>query len=259
MSPHESILKRRWPWLIRVFTRHVRKRYLARSFHGVRLSRSGLLPPLPDGPLIIVTNHPSWWDPLVGLVLAELLPEHAHFAPIEDNALRGYGFFARLGFFGVRPGSTEGARSFLRIACGLLTQPRTALWITAQGRFADARDRPPGLKSGVGHLVRRLEGGAVLPLALEYPFWDDRFPEALARFGTPLPINRGADHDVEAWMALVERGLTDTQEALAAEARQRRADLFETLVAGSAGVGGVYGFWTRIKSVFRRRSPGGVT
>src|SRR5262245_10348711 len=108
MEPHEAILKRRSPWLIRLFTRHVKKRYLGRSFHGIRLSRTGRLPALPVGPLIVVLNHPSWWDPLFGMVLAELLPEHAHFVPIESNALRGYGFFERLGFFGVKPGTTEG-------------------------------------------------------------------------------------------------------------------------------------------------------
>jgi 1-acyl-sn-glycerol-3-phosphate acyltransferase len=245
METHELILRRRWPWLIRVFTRHVKKRYLAAAFHGVRLSKSGPLPYLPDGPLIIVLNHPSWWDPLFGLVLAELLPERAHFAPIEANALKGYGFFTRLGAFGVKPGSASGARSFLEIAAGLLARPGTALWITAQGRFADPRARPPGLMSGVGHLVRRIESGSVLPLALEYPFWDARFPEALARFGTPLLI--GAGKSVEEWMAAIEQALAETQDALAIEAKMRDASLFETLVEGSAGVGGVYGLWRRIK------------
>jgi 1-acyl-sn-glycerol-3-phosphate acyltransferase len=252
MEPHELILKRRGPWLIRVFTRHVKKRYLARSFHGVRLSKTGRLPELPDGPLIVVVNHPSWWDPLVGMVLAELLPMHMHFVPIEASALKGYGFFERLGFFGVQPGSVEGARSFLRLASGLLSRPRTALWITAQGRFADPRERPPGLMSGVGHLIRRLEGGAILPLALEYPFWDDRFPEALARFGAPLPIGKGEDRDVETWMSLIEHSLMQSQDLLAEEARQRNVELFDTLVEGSAGVGGVYGMWRRIKGLFRR-------
>jgi 1-acyl-sn-glycerol-3-phosphate acyltransferase len=252
MEPHELILKRRSPWLIRVFTRHVKKRYLARGFHGVRLSRSGPLPPLPEGPLVVVLNHPSWWDPLFGMLLAELLPEHGHFVPIESNALKGYGFFERLGFFGVKPGSAGGARTFLRAACGLLARPKSALWVTAQGRFADVRDRPAGLMSGVGHLARRLAGGAILPLALEYPFWDDRFPEALARFGTPLLLGEEPGHDVAEWMRLIEAGLTATQDVLAAESARRDPTLFETLVEGSAGVGGVYGAWQRLKGLFRR-------
>jgi hypothetical protein len=192
------------------------------------------------------------------MVLAELLPDHTHFVPIEATALKGYGFFERLGFFGVQPGSVEGGRSFLRLASGLLSRPRTALWITAQGRFADPRDRPPRLMSGVGHLVRRLDGGAVLALALEYPFWDDRFPEALARFGQPLSIGKGEERDVDSWMALIETSLVTTQDLLAEEARQRNPELFDTLIEGSAGVGGVYGLWRKLKGIFRRplaRSP----
>ena len=48
-----------------------------------------------------------------------------------------------LGVFGVEPKTMRGAREFLRTSRSILARPRTALWITAQGRFADARERPP--------------------------------------------------------------------------------------------------------------------
>ena len=96
---------RRSPWLIRLFTRHVKRFYLARDFHAVRLSRSGRPGPVPDGPLIVVLNHPSWWDPLVALVLTELFPDRAHYAPMDADALRRYRIFERLGMFGIEPGT----------------------------------------------------------------------------------------------------------------------------------------------------------
>src|SRR5271168_2379987 len=92
-SPSDAsppVLERRSPWLVRLFTRHVELFYLARNFHAVRLSRSCRPGPVPDGPLIIVLNHPSWWDPLVGLLLAELFPDRAHYAPMDANALGRY-------------------------------------------------------------------------------------------------------------------------------------------------------------------------
>src|SRR5207253_828818 len=125
----------------------------------------------------------------------------------------------------------------------------TALWITAQGRFADPRERPPGLMSGVAHLVRHLDIGCVLPLALEYPFWDDRRPEALARFGEPLSIVEGGEGDVDTWLARIETALAVTQDALAVEAMRRDAELFDTLVEGRNGMGGVYGLWRRFKGL----------
>ena len=101
------VVVRRSPRLVRFFTRHVKRFYLARDFHAVRLSKSGIPGPVPDGPLIIVLNHPSWWDPLVGLVLAELFPDRAHYAPMDANALGRYRIFERLGMFGVEPGPCE--------------------------------------------------------------------------------------------------------------------------------------------------------
>jgi phytoene desaturase len=236
---------RRSPWLLRWFTSYTR-RYLSRNFHGVRLLRGTRPAELPPGPLVVVLNHPSWWDPLVCLMLTGLFPERVHSAPIEADALKRYRFFGRLGFFGVEPGTPQGALTFLRTSTELLRQPGAALWVTAQGRFADPRARPLRLKAGVGHLLRRLDSGTVLPLALEYPFWNERCPEALAGFGAPIPIEPG--RSAEAWMETIETGLTAAMDTLAAAACRRQADLFEPLLGGKVGVGGVYDLWRRLKA-----------
>jgi phytoene desaturase len=237
-------------WLLRLFTRYVR-RYLTRNFRALRLSRGGR-PEVPaEGPLVIVLNHPSWWDPLVAIVLKDLFPRHSHYAPIGAAALGRYRFFERLGFFGVEQGTRQGALAFLRTGAAVLARPDTALWVTAQGRFTDPRERPVRLRPGVAHLLRRLEGGVVLPLALEYPFWEERYPEALARFGTPVPIGRGRDRPVDDWLGRIEAGLGATQDALAAEARRRDPKAFEVLVGGKAGVGGVYDLWRRLRAWLR--------
>ena len=117
------MIVRRSPWLVRFFTRHVKRFYLARNFHAVRLSRTGRPAPVPDVPLIVVLNHPSWWDPLVGLVLTELFPDRAHYAPMDAHALLRYRIFERLGVFGIEPATSRGAREFLRTGC---CDPRAA-------------------------------------------------------------------------------------------------------------------------------------
>ncbi len=149
----------------------------------------------------------------------------------------------------------RGAREFLRTSRSILARPRTALWITPQGRFADARERPPGVQPGVAHLAHRLKQAVILPLALEYPFWEERRPEALARFGQAIVVERGTDRTVEGWRTCIEAALTRTQDALDCEARYRDPAAFETLVGGKAGVGGVLdgARW------LRARFPGGVS
>jgi 1-acyl-sn-glycerol-3-phosphate acyltransferase len=199
---------------------------------------------------VVVLNHPSWWDPLVCTVLSELFPGRAHFAPIEVEALGRYRFFERLGFFGVRAGSVAGAREFLCVGRAVLRRPDTALWVTGQGRFTDPRERPPGLRPGVAHLVQGLDV-TILPLALEYPFWSERFPEALARFGEPIRIEGGAQPDARQWLSVIENGLATTQDALAAEARARDPAAFQVVLGGRAGVGGIYDIWRRLRAWLR--------
>jgi 1-acyl-sn-glycerol-3-phosphate acyltransferase len=226
------------------------ERYLARGFHAVRLSRAERPDPeaLRGRPVAVCLSHPSWWDPLVGLLLARrLFPQRRHYAPIEASALARYRFFGRLGFFGVEPGP-RGARRFLEVSRALLERPDTVLWVTAAGRFADPRERPVALRPGLGHALARNPGAAVLPLALEYPFWEERHPEALARFGGEVRVD---SPEPDAWTAALEAGLEAAQDGLAAEALARDPRRFETLLGGSAGVGGMYDLWRRLRSRLR--------
>jgi 1-acyl-sn-glycerol-3-phosphate acyltransferase len=235
---------------VRFFTRYF-QRWMSKSFHAVRLSVTGRPPTLDGVPLVVVLNHPSWWDPLFGMVLADLFPGYKHYVPIDARALKQYRIFEPLGFFGVEVGSAEGAIAFLRTASAVLSQPHHALWVTAQGHFCDPRVRPVQLRPGVGHLLRRLDRAVVVPLALEYPFWQERFPEALAHFGSPIEVTSGRAHSVDAWMRLLEQGMTGALDELAAASMTQDPARFVSIQEGRVGIGGVYDWWRRLKARLR--------
>jgi 1-acyl-sn-glycerol-3-phosphate acyltransferase len=160
------------------------RRYVARHFHGMRVSREGL-PADCEGPLIVYLNHGSWWDPLIALLLTQrYLAAREFAAPIDAAALKRYGILERIGFFGVEQGTWRGARQFLRTSEEVLKRERGAVCVTPQGRFADVRERPLRFAPGLGQLASRLTAGTILPLAVEYAFWEERTPEVLARFGS---------------------------------------------------------------------------
>jgi 1-acyl-sn-glycerol-3-phosphate acyltransferase len=247
-----DVLERRSPLMVRLFTRHLERGLLRRSFHGVRLLRETFPASLPDGPLIVALNHASWWDPLVCLVLAKLFPGRKHFAPMEAEALQRYGIFRKLGLFGIDSHSAGGIRAFLRTSQEILSCPDAALWITVQGKFTDARERPAGVRPGVAHLASRLERGCILPLALEYPFWNEKNPEALAAFGPPISIEHAVGTSVARWRARVEAALEQTQDVLAKVSQKRDPSAFDSLVDGKVGIGGVYDAWRRLLALARR-------
>jgi len=225
----------------------VMRRQLAGNFRAVRLARPGL-PKLPaDRPVMIYTNHPSWWDPAIFIALhPQLFPDRQGYGPIDAAMLDRYRFMARLGVFGVRQDDARGAVDFLRQAMRVTEAPDRVLWITAQGRFADARVRPLALRPGAAHLMARRAGLVAVPLAMEYPFWSEKRPEALLRFGTPVEAPAGTD--AAALAPRLEAALTDTADALAELAVARDPAPFETLIGGARGTGGVYGLWQRARA-----------
>lgn len=240
------------PRLLRGFTRYVR-RYMRRHVESLRLATADRPPPVDSAPTIVVLNHPGWWDPLICLMLSQaLFDDWRHHAPIEQAQLARYRFFAKLGFFGVAPGAS-GARRFLSVGQAVLARERTMLWVTAQGCFADPRERPLILEPGVGHLAARAARGRILPLAIELPFWTERTPVALARFGAALRIEDAPGRSAADWTTEIARALTATMDALAAQAVARDREGLEPLLGGRVGVGGVYERFGRLTAWLRGR------
>ena len=227
--------------------------YFWRSFNGVRLSRSGV-PELHDGrPVVVYTNHPSWWDPaLLLFALPKLFPGRTCFGPMDRTALGRYRLFERMGIFGIDPGSPKGARDFLRVADQGLARTDSLLCITAEGAFTDTRVRPVKLRPGLSHLARRTPRAVFLPLALEYSFWNESQPEALMRFGSPVDAGlAGMGADVQDRNTRLEAALADAMDVLAAESVSRNPALFRPLLHGTAGVGGIYDAYRRSRAFVR--------
>ena len=250
MPPPPSIS----PTLLRFFRRIVR-RYFRRHFHAVRLSLAADLTRL-TGPVILIGNHGSWWDPMVAFLLAEsLFPTRAHYAPMDASALKRYRILQHLGIFPIDMNSPRGAAQFLRTGSSILASGGV-LWVTPQGRFADPRARPLTFKPGLAALAVRVaaEHGActILPLAIEYPFWDERLPECLLRIGHPLIVRE--DNSPEAVDSTARAALTAEMDTLAQLAIARDPLALQTLVKGSTGTGGFYAFGQKIK-VFALRKP----
>ena len=215
------------------------RRHLRKHFHATRLLDSHS-PAFPSGPLIVFTNHASWWDPLACFVFARhFLPGRNHYGPIDARALERYPIFKKLGFFAVPrdQSGTAAARSFLSQTKPILADENAVLWLTPQGAFVDPRQRPLTFEAGLAHLIRKYPHIPAFPLALEYPFWEERTPELLAAFGNPIAPDQPP-----------EQALTDLQDTLAQAAIAKDPSRFKTLLGGSGGAGGIYDRWRKLAS-----------
>ncbi|MGI4757664.1 MAG: lysophospholipid acyltransferase family protein [Janthinobacterium lividum] len=243
-------LTRSWWWLLLIFSMIGRRR-LRKSFRAVRMMNVDGLRNLSGGPVVIYLNHPSWWDPIVCAELARrLLPGRKHRAPISAASLKQYKFFRNMGMFPVEQDSPRGAVQFLRAATSVLAADGV-LWITAQGHFTDVRVRPTELKSGLGALLQRSENVTVIPLAVEYTFWNQRLPEVLLAVGTPMYVSSPKQKSAAEWTQLLQGHLEATQDRLQAASIGRDASAFTTLLQGRRGTAGPYGWWQRTRAQLR--------
>lgn len=231
------------------------RKYLARHFRAMRLLKTDAERAGPDIPLVAYMNHASWWDPLVGLLIAkEFWPGRNHYGAMDREALESYKFFEKIGFFGVDRGTPRGAVQFLKMAQAITSSPANALWMTPQGRFADARERPAELMAGLPQVLSRLTSGVVQPIAIEYVFWNERLPEVLVHLGTTREI-ASLSRDRHTCQHELSQLLTIAQDELQVAAMQRNPDLFETLIDGGEGMSSIYGWWRSLRLRWKRKPP----
>jgi 1-acyl-sn-glycerol-3-phosphate acyltransferase len=244
----DAVLNRRSELWVGMFTRIFRRAFL-KDFLALRLSLSGAVPEPGTPHLVLYANHPSWWDPVAFLLLADqLFKGRAGFAPIDARMLSQYGFFERIGVFGVDIAHRNGAARFREVATAVLADPARILLVTAQGRFVDVRQRPLGLKSGIAHVADWCEGAVFVPLALDYVFWDQRKPELLVRFGEPTAGATLRAIPTQERLAILEHALEACMDRLAAEGMARNEAAFTPLIAGRSGAGGFYDLWRRARA-----------
>jgi 1-acyl-sn-glycerol-3-phosphate acyltransferase len=236
------------------FFRRIVRGYFRRHFHAVRIAGAERFRGL-RGPVIVYANHGSWWDPMVCVMLAaELMPERGHYAPMDAAALEKYGILRWIGIFPVEMKSARGAVQFLRTGEAIL-KDGGVLWVTPQGKFCDPRERPLEFKPGMAALAARVATSCgectLLPLAIEYPFWDERLPETLLYFGEP--VRAGAGETADAVQARAIEALEAAMQEMTRRAVARRPDGFEVLAQGSLGAGGFYALGKRAKAWLTRR------
>jgi 1-acyl-sn-glycerol-3-phosphate acyltransferase len=231
------------------------ERTLRHDFHAVRIANRPAAPVLQAPQLVVYSNHPSWWDGVVYLYLARrLFTGRRVYTPIDAAMLDRYGFLRRVGAFGIEQGRVRGAIHFLEACRIIFADADNLLLITAQGRFADPRERPLRLHPGIAHVSDIAPRATFLPLAIEYTHWLEKQPELLLRFGEPVAGEHLARMRAAHRLERFETALTVTMDALAEDSIARNGPAFETILSGQANVNSAYDLWRRLKALASGRA-----
>jgi hypothetical protein len=157
------------PYILRQFRKH---------FHGLYF-----LGPLPDIdpslPLLITPNHSTWWDGFFFYILNKKMFKRKAYLMMLEEQLSKYGFFSRIGAFGIEPGLARQSFEALRYSADVLRDPGNALCVFPQGVLRYSGVRPLQFQRGIGYILK-LYGGEVnlMPLGIRCEFKIDQRPEA---------------------------------------------------------------------------------
>lgn len=143
-----------------------------------------------SAPVLIVSNHTSWWDPLVILhASTHLLGTDGH-ALMDAKNLRRLPFFSLVGAFGVDLDKPADGAASVRYAARILDRPGRMVWIFPQGAERPITLRPLGFREGAAHVARVARRAVTLPAAIRYEHAAEELPRLYLSFGPALAYER---------------------------------------------------------------------
>lgn len=171
----------------------------------VRTLMAGLPRDLPnDLPLLLASNHVSWWDPFTLREMQRILrPSSPVFVVMLERELARRPYFRRMGVHGIKPGSGASLRACIRqLRARLQERPDGSVVFFPQGRIWPSFRRPLGFHPGIGLLARELAPLVVLPVGLHVEPLNSTRSTVFASAAEPIRVDGALDPaEVEAAVA----------------------------------------------------------
>lgn len=232
---------RKSPWgelLVWMLVRSSLRRMFVRV--RVRVCDAGDDPRATGLPLLVIANHPTWWDGYIALLLSRHFGARRYLM-MDAAQLRRYRFFAWLGCFGVeRSDARDVARSLAYAADLLRTHGPVWVWLFPQAEITPASARPLVLHGGAAHILRRATADGrtigVLPVAWEYVFRGEQHPEVIVRIGEVRRFDTAEARDVACVTSCLSDVLTALMDDVARDVARDDFAAYRTIFRGRGGV-----------------------
>ncbi|MFW6043387.1 MAG: lysophospholipid acyltransferase family protein [Marinilabiliaceae bacterium] len=118
-----------------------------------------------DAPLLVISNHFSWWDGFfINHLNHKLWQKKFHVMMLEEQ-LSNRKFLSRAGAFSIKRGNRSALES-MHYAKNLLTNPENLLLMYPQGEFNSLAYRPVKFEKGIEDLLEKNEISVKMVVAL---------------------------------------------------------------------------------------------
>lgn len=137
--------------------------------------------------LIVTPNHFSWWDGfIIDFISRRFIKRKFHVMMLEEQ-LRKYWFFKKLGAYSINPANPISTARTLNYTRELLQSPQNLVVVYPQGAIQSLNSKFFTIKEGLQKLLDKNKCEVqVLPLAVKFEYRDNKNPDIVARFGSPL-------------------------------------------------------------------------
>ena len=156
--------------------------------HHVRVCIAGTRSlQLGDDPVMLVSNHVSWWDGfLLRAIQKRIRPESPFYSIALERELSRQPLLRLIGGIGIvasSPSSILGSMRELERRC--LEDRRSVIGFFPQGCITPSFRRPLGFNRGIELFARRLGPLTIIPVALHIEPLNGMAPTAFVRVGEP--------------------------------------------------------------------------
>jgi 1-acyl-sn-glycerol-3-phosphate acyltransferase len=162
---------------------------LKRRFHSFQVSGLDyLFNKSSQVPMLIYSNHSSWWDGLVAFQLSYQTRLNSY-VMMEERQLKKLYVFRKLGAFSVvRDKPREAFKSIEYAARILKGNSKAALWIFPQGEILPNDRRPIIFYNGLGRIIEKSGKCETVSLAIRYEFLGEFKPAIFVKIEKPEVI-----------------------------------------------------------------------
>lgn len=217
-------------WFERVFAIYNRN-LIKRRFSSLNVLNLDILQNLNrEFPLIIYTNHSSWWDGLIAFQISHKAKLDSYIL-MEEKHLERFFLFRRLGAFSViRENAREALKSIEYSADLLREDSNRTLWIFPQGEILPNDARPLNFYNGFSRIIAKTGRCFVLSLAIRYEFANEFKPGIFVKIGKAEFVEPGENFNVKERTKYFAGNLTANLDELKADVSNKNLMNYRKIV-----------------------------